>query len=215
MKTNFAMECLCWAEKTPDNPAIHSVERGTFSYRWLLEQAKRFGNVLKRLGVNKGDRYACVLPNIPEAAVVFLGGQLIGSVPVTVFIGYKERGSSKINLKETKLPPARTIEKYHYLRKKDRKFIDTSRLDGFPRRFMRRTTLRRPGPVSLGRHNKREKAGDDREKGDYLVSLTSPQRIDSGGIGLMFSTVPNLRDFHTERPRQGMAISRLSGGSLL
>lgn len=91
MKTNFAIECLCRAEKTPDNPAIHSVERGTFSYRWLSGQARRFGNVLNRLGVNKGDRYACVLPNIPEAAVVFLGGQLIGSVPVMVFIGYKEK----------------------------------------------------------------------------------------------------------------------------
>jgi acyl-coenzyme A synthetase/AMP-(fatty) acid ligase len=91
MKTNFAIECLCRTEKTPDNPAIYSVERGTFSYQWLWEQAKRFGNVLHGLGVNKGDRYACVLPNIPEAAVVFLGGQLIGSVPVMVFIGYKEK----------------------------------------------------------------------------------------------------------------------------
>jgi acyl-coenzyme A synthetase/AMP-(fatty) acid ligase len=91
MKKNFAIECMRRTEKAPDNPAIHSVERGTFSYRWLWEQAKRFGNVLRRLGVNKGDRYACVLPNIPEAAVVFLGGQLIGSVPVMVFIGYKEK----------------------------------------------------------------------------------------------------------------------------
>jgi acyl-coenzyme A synthetase/AMP-(fatty) acid ligase len=91
MKTNFAFECLCRTENTPDNPAIHSVEYGTLTYRWLWEQAKRFGNVLHRLGVDKGDRYACVLPNIPEAAIVFLGGQLIGSVPVMVFIGYKER----------------------------------------------------------------------------------------------------------------------------
>lgn len=71
MKTNFAVQCLKWAKKTPDNPAIHSVEYGTFTYRWLWEQAKRFGNVLYRLGVNRGDRYVCVLPNIPEAAVVF------------------------------------------------------------------------------------------------------------------------------------------------
>ena len=91
MKTNFAIECLKWAGKTPDNPVIHSVEQGIFSYRSMWEQARRFGNVLHRLGVNKGDRYACVLPNIPEAAVVFLGGQLIGRVPVMVFIGYKPR----------------------------------------------------------------------------------------------------------------------------
>jgi len=91
MKTNFAIQCLKWVEKTPNGTAIHSVECGTFSYRWLGEQAKRFGNVLHRLGVNKGDRYACVLPNIPETAVVFLGGQLAGCVPVMVFIGYKEK----------------------------------------------------------------------------------------------------------------------------
>jgi acyl-coenzyme A synthetase/AMP-(fatty) acid ligase len=91
MKLNFAVECLNWMRKTPNNPAIHSVEHGTFTYRWLWEQARRFANVLDRLGVNKGDRYACVLPNIPEAAIFFLGGQLVGRVPVMVFIGYKPK----------------------------------------------------------------------------------------------------------------------------
>ena len=91
MQVNFALECLKWAEKTPDIAAIGSEEHGTFSYGWLAEQAKRFGNVLLRLGVRRGDRYLCFLPNIPETAAAFLGGQLIGAVPVMVFLGYKEK----------------------------------------------------------------------------------------------------------------------------
>ena len=91
MKMNFAEKCLLWAEKTPDGAAIYSVEQGVFTYCWLAENARRFAKVLRRLGVGKGDRYLCILPSIPETAAVFLGGQLIGAVPVMVFSGYGER----------------------------------------------------------------------------------------------------------------------------
>jgi len=91
MRANFALECLKHAEIRPTSLAIQSEEHGSFTYQWLSEQARKFGNVLKHLGVGRGDRYLCLLPSIPEAAVVFLGGQLLGGVPIVVFIGYKEK----------------------------------------------------------------------------------------------------------------------------
>ncbi|MCL5959860.1 MAG: acyl--CoA ligase [Chloroflexi bacterium] len=91
MQANFAIEALKHAAIRPNSIAIRSEEHGAFTYQWLSEQARRFGNVLKHLGVGRGDRYLCFLPSIPDTAAVFLGGQLIGSIPVMVFLGYKEK----------------------------------------------------------------------------------------------------------------------------
>ena len=91
MQINFAVEVLKQAERAPQSIAIHSVERGDLSYGWLSREARRCGNVLRRLGLKRGDRYLCSLPSILETAVAFLGGQLIGAVPVMVFPGYRDR----------------------------------------------------------------------------------------------------------------------------
>jgi acetyl-CoA synthetase len=46
----------------------------------------KFGNILKNLGVKKGDRYLILLPNIPEFQISFLGGVKIGAISIPLSI---------------------------------------------------------------------------------------------------------------------------------
>jgi acetyl-CoA synthetase len=58
------------------------------SYGELHEQVCRLANVLKQLGVRKGDRVTIYLPMIPEAAVAMLACARIGAVHSVVFGGF-------------------------------------------------------------------------------------------------------------------------------
>jgi acetyl-CoA synthetase len=58
------------------------------TYRQLHEQVCRFANVLKSLGVKKGDRVCIYLPMIAEAATVMLACTRIGAVHSIVFGGF-------------------------------------------------------------------------------------------------------------------------------
>ena len=60
----------------------------TLTYRELLREVQKFGNVLRALGVGKGDRVAIYLPLIPEAAVAMLGCARIGAIHSVVFGGF-------------------------------------------------------------------------------------------------------------------------------
>src|SRR4029079_19664925 len=58
------------------------------SYRELHERVSRFGNVLRGLGVAKGDREVIYLPIITEAAYAMLACVRIGAVHSVVFAGF-------------------------------------------------------------------------------------------------------------------------------
>ena len=58
------------------------------SYRELHAEVSRFANVLKGLGVGKGDRVVLYLPMIPEAAYAMLACARIGAVHSVVFAGF-------------------------------------------------------------------------------------------------------------------------------
>ncbi|MFI4896036.1 MAG: acetate--CoA ligase [Steroidobacterales bacterium] len=58
------------------------------SYRELHTEVCRFANVLKDLGVRKGDRVTIYLPMIPEAAVAMLACARIGAIHSVVFAGF-------------------------------------------------------------------------------------------------------------------------------
>ncbi len=60
----------------------------TITYRELHEQVCKFANVLKSLGVKKGDRVCIYLPMIAEAATVMLACTRIGAVHSIVFGGF-------------------------------------------------------------------------------------------------------------------------------
>jgi acetyl-CoA synthetase len=76
----------------------------TITYSQMLDEVQRFANVLKGLGVNKGDRVNIYLPMIPEAAVAMLACARIGAVHSVVFGGFSSQAlSDRINDAEAKV----------------------------------------------------------------------------------------------------------------
>ncbi len=63
-------------------------DRRTLTYFDLYRQVCQFANVLKSLGVRKGDRVALYLPLIPELAIAMLACARIGAVHSVVFGGF-------------------------------------------------------------------------------------------------------------------------------
>ncbi|MSX56866.1 MAG: acetate--CoA ligase, partial [Actinobacteria bacterium] len=70
----------------------------TVTYSELLDEVQRFANVLKGLGVAKGDRVNIYLPMIPEAAVAMLACARIGAAHSVVFGGFSAQSlTDRIN----------------------------------------------------------------------------------------------------------------------
>jgi acetyl-CoA synthetase len=76
----------------------------TYTYWDLHREVSKFANVLKRLGVAKGDRVAIYLPMVPEAAIAMLACARIGAPHSVVFGGFSaESLRDRINDAEAKL----------------------------------------------------------------------------------------------------------------
>ncbi len=63
-------------------------ETSTWTYQQLHSQVCKFSNVLKMLGIRKGDRVCIYMPMIPEIAVAMLACARIGAVHSIVFGGF-------------------------------------------------------------------------------------------------------------------------------
>ena len=63
-------------------------DRRTWTYFDLWREVNKFGNVLRGLGVTKGDRVAIYMPLIPEAVVAMLACARIGAIHSVVFGGF-------------------------------------------------------------------------------------------------------------------------------
>ncbi len=63
-------------------------DRRTLTYFDLYRQVSTFANVLKSLGVTKGDRVALYMPLVPELAIAMLACARIGAVHSVVFGGF-------------------------------------------------------------------------------------------------------------------------------
>ncbi len=63
-------------------------ELRTLTYWDLYCEVTRFGNVLRKLGVRKGDRVAIYLPMVPEAIISMLACARIGAIHSVVFGGF-------------------------------------------------------------------------------------------------------------------------------
>jgi acetyl-CoA synthetase len=59
-----------------------------FTYEQLHRETCKFTNVLKSLGIQKGDRVCIYMPMVPEAAVVMLACTRIGAIHSIVFGGF-------------------------------------------------------------------------------------------------------------------------------
>ncbi len=63
-------------------------DRRTLTYWELAREVRTFANVLKSLGVEKGDRVGLYLPLVPEAAIAMLACARIGAIHSVVFGGF-------------------------------------------------------------------------------------------------------------------------------
>jgi long-chain acyl-CoA synthetase len=71
------------ARHFPDRPAIVFGD-ATLTYAALDAAVNRTAHALRRLGVDRGDRVALFLPNIPEFAITYLAAQKLGAIAVSV-----------------------------------------------------------------------------------------------------------------------------------
>src|SRR5450631_2005078 len=79
-------------------------DRRTLTYFDLYRQVSTFANVLKSLGVTKGDRVALYMPLIPELAIAMLACARIGAPHSVVFGGFSaESLRDRINDTQAKL----------------------------------------------------------------------------------------------------------------
>ena len=69
----------------PDDP---SAQARHITYRELFREVNIFANVLKSMGVSRGDRVTIYLPMIPEAAYAMLACARIGAIHSVVFGGF-------------------------------------------------------------------------------------------------------------------------------
>ena len=89
---------IIWEANEPNEDNI------TYTYNQLFDEVCRFANVLKKLGVEKGDRVIIYLPMIPEAAISMLACARIGAVHSVVFAGFSASSlSDRINDCQAKL----------------------------------------------------------------------------------------------------------------
>ena len=79
--------------KDPDDTAIiwegdDPSQSKTYTYKELQSEVSRFANVLKKLGVKKGDRVTIYLTMIPEVAFAMLACTRIGAIHSVIFGGF-------------------------------------------------------------------------------------------------------------------------------
>jgi acetyl-CoA synthetase len=63
-------------------------DQRTFSYHALNREVSKFANVLKAMGVIKGDRVTIYLPRIPEIVIAMLACAKIGAIHSVVYGGF-------------------------------------------------------------------------------------------------------------------------------
>ncbi|HET9424955.1 MAG TPA: acetate--CoA ligase [Gemmatimonadaceae bacterium] len=79
-------------------------DRRTLTYWDLYVEVRKFSNVLRKLGVKRGDRVAIYMPLVPEVAIAMLACTRIGAIHSVVFGGFSpESLRDRINDSECKV----------------------------------------------------------------------------------------------------------------
>ena len=82
LATRGDQTAIIWEPDDPNDDALH------ITYSELHSHVGKMANVLKSLGVSKGDRVIIYLPMIPEAAYAMLACARIGAIHSIVFAGF-------------------------------------------------------------------------------------------------------------------------------
>ena len=89
---------IIWEPDSPTDKAKH------ITYRELHASVSKFANVLKEMGVGKGDRVVIYMPMIPEAAYAMLASARIGAIHSIVFAGFSADAlAARVNGSEAKV----------------------------------------------------------------------------------------------------------------
>ena len=75
-------QALIWVGDEPDY-------QQTYTYNELLAEVNKFANVLKDMGIGKGDTVAIYLPMIPELPIAMLACARIGAIHSVVFSAFQ------------------------------------------------------------------------------------------------------------------------------
>ncbi|OUY07799.1 acetate--CoA ligase [Acinetobacter populi] len=107
---NVSANCLDrHLKEHPHKPAIiwegdHPSRHKIVSFKELHDEVCRFANVLKKYGIQKGDRVVLYMPMVTEAAVAMLACTRIGAVHCVVFGGFSPDSlASRIEDSQAKL----------------------------------------------------------------------------------------------------------------
>ncbi|NNE80611.1 MAG: acetate--CoA ligase [Silicimonas sp.] len=82
LATRGDQTAIIWEPDDPNDEALH------ITYSQLHTEVSKFANVLKELGIGRGDRVVLYLPMIPEAAYAMLACTRIGAIHSIVFAGF-------------------------------------------------------------------------------------------------------------------------------
>ena len=82
LETRGDQTAIIWEPDSPDEAAQH------ITYKQLHTQTCKMANILRDLGVGKGDRVIIYMPMIPEAAYAMLACARIGAIHSIVFAGF-------------------------------------------------------------------------------------------------------------------------------
>ncbi|WP_299149351.1 acetate--CoA ligase [uncultured Tateyamaria sp.] len=82
LATRGDQTAIIWEPDSPDEDALH------ITYKQLHAETCKMANVLKSLGVGRGDRVVLYMPMIPEAAYAMLACTRIGAIHSIVFAGF-------------------------------------------------------------------------------------------------------------------------------
>lgn len=95
-KTNLAYNCLDVHVKNSNRNKLALIwegengEKRTFSYYALFRETCKFANILRALGVEKGDRVTIYMGPVPETVMAMLACARIGAVHSVVFAGFSK-----------------------------------------------------------------------------------------------------------------------------
>lgn len=78
------------AEESPNKIAIHFMGK-EFTYKNIYESAIKLAGYLQEIGIEKNDRVAIMLPNIPQAVISYYGILMAGGIVVPTNPLYMER----------------------------------------------------------------------------------------------------------------------------
>lgn len=98
LATRGDQTAIIWEPDSPDDEALH------ITYKELHANVSKFANVLKEMGVGKGDRVVLYMPMIPQAAYAMLASARIGAIHSIVFAGFSADAlSARVNGSEAKV----------------------------------------------------------------------------------------------------------------